>query len=102
MSRVKITVLKCFSNEEIFDGGVPEEVARHGSKCHRHYPGQEFIFEDLNCPDGFCTWAFADIYRDLVHLAWEGDFPWIKESGVTFSSCTDGQKPVVFKLERIG
>jgi len=102
MSRVKITVLKCFSNEEIFDGDVPDEVARYGSKCHRHYLGQEFIFEDLNCPEGFCTWAFADIYRDLVHLAWEGDFPWIKESGVTFSSCTDGKKPVIFKLERIG
>ena len=101
MSRVKITVLKCFSNDEIFDGDVPDEVSRYGSNCHRHHAGQEFIMEDLNCPADFCSWAFKDIYRDLVHIAWEGDFPWIKESGVTFSSCTDGKKPVIFKLERI-
>jgi hypothetical protein len=43
MSRVKITVVKCFSNEEIFDGDVPEEVSRHGSKCHMHHPGQEYV-----------------------------------------------------------
>jgi len=101
MSKVKITVVKCFSNEEVFDGEVPEEVARHGSVCHRHSPGQEFIFEDLECPEGLCTWAFADIYRDLVQIAWDGGFPWFKEPGVAFSSCTDGQKPVVFKIEKM-
>jgi len=101
VSRVRITVVRCFSNEEIFDGEVPEEVARYGSACHRHSPGQEYVFEDLECPEGLCTWAFADIYRDLVQIAWDGGFPWFKRPGITFSCCTDGQKPVVFKLERM-
>ena len=101
MSRVKIAVLKGFSNEEIFDGEVPDEVSRYGSKCHRHNVGQEFIMENLNHPADLCIHAFTDIYRDLVHIAWEGDFPWIKKAGTTFSSCTDGKKPVIFKLEKI-
>ena len=101
MSAVRISVVKAFSTDEIFDGDVPEEVSRFGSGCHKHFAGQEFICEGLECPEGFCTWAFSDIFRDLVQISWGGDFPWIKEPGVTFSSCTDGQKPVVFKLERI-
>jgi uncharacterized repeat protein (TIGR04076 family) len=101
MTKVKISVLKCFTNEEIFDGDVPEAVSKYGSKCHKHHPGQIFIMDSLDCPEGFCTWAYSDIYRDLVQIAWDGSYPWIKVPGVTFSSCTDGQKPVIFKIERV-
>jgi len=52
-------------------------------------------------PKGFCSWAWADIQRDVTVLALGGDFPWVKEKGVTFSSCTDGFRPVIFKLERM-
>jgi uncharacterized repeat protein (TIGR04076 family) len=49
----------------------------------------------------FCSWAWADIQRDVVHLALGGDFPWIKEKGIGISCCTDGLRPVIFKLERL-
>ncbi|MBN2336828.1 TIGR04076 family protein [Candidatus Bathyarchaeota archaeon] len=45
--------------------------------------------------------AFADIHRDINHLMRGGDFPWVGKPGVTYSACTDGKKPVVFKLERV-
>jgi len=34
-------------------------------------------------------------------LAFGGDFPWFKEKGIAISCCSDGLRPVVFKLERI-
>ena len=42
----------------------------------------------------------ADIQRDVAHLAMGGDFPWMKEKGEMVSCCTDGLRPVIFKLER--
>ncbi|MHA1187160.1 MAG: TIGR04076 family protein [Candidatus Heimdallarchaeota archaeon] len=51
-------------------------------------------------PEGFCMWAWRDLYKDLSVLFFGGNF-WRKEKGTIHSSCTDGRKPVVFKLERI-
>ena len=64
--------------------------------------GEEFILEGDNCPPNFCGWAFRDIFRDYNHLRKNGNFRWVGKDGVMFSRCTDGRKPVVFKLERIG
>ena len=44
---------------------------------------------------------FADIQRDLIHLRLGGDYPWFKENGAILASCTDGARPVIFKLERV-
>jgi uncharacterized repeat protein (TIGR04076 family) len=101
MGTVKITVVRGFSKEEIFGDDVPEELRDFEAPCKTHYPGQEYVIEGTECPEGFCTWAFRDIYRDIVHLTRGGDFPWVGKLGVMYSSCTDGRKTVVFKLERI-
>jgi len=52
-------------------------------------------------PPDFCSWAWADIQRDVAHLALGGDFPWMKQRGTMITCCTDGLRPVVFRLERI-
>ncbi|MDP3062147.1 MAG: hypothetical protein Q8O40_02875 [Chloroflexota bacterium] len=39
--------------------------------------------------------------RDVAHLALGGDFPWISKKGTMVSACTDGLRPVLFKLERV-
>ncbi|GAG28898.1 unnamed protein product [marine sediment metagenome] len=101
MAAVKITVIRSFTKEEIFGDDVPDELAVFETPCKVHTPGQEYVLERPDCPDGFCSWAFRDIYRDLIHLARGGDYPWIGASGTSYSSCTDGRKTVVFKLERI-
>jgi uncharacterized repeat protein (TIGR04076 family) len=53
--------------------------------------------ENPNCPDGFCNWAYADIQKYLVDL-WLGGPTW-KRRDQNFFSCTDGMRPVVFKVE---
>jgi len=30
-----------------------------------------------------------------------GDLPWIKQGGTVIAGCTDGFRPVIFKVERM-
>jgi uncharacterized repeat protein (TIGR04076 family) len=102
MKKMKITVVKGFTAEEVFDGNVPDHFPEtFKSPCPMHPEGQEFVMENLNCPEGFCNWAFGDIYRDVAQLMMGGDFPFIGKPGTMFSSCTDGKRPVIFKLDRV-
>jgi uncharacterized repeat protein (TIGR04076 family) len=101
MAGVKITVVKTFSTEDVFGDAVPEDLSNAPSQCGRHRPGEVFIMEGAGYPEGLCLWAFADIFRDIIHL-WRGsDYPWVGKPGVMYSSCTDGKMPVVFKVERV-
>ena len=101
MAKVKITVVKKLSNKDMF-GDNPPATCTLEPECPAVELGQEFIVEDLGkCPSSFCAWAFADIQRDIAHLFLGGDYSWIKEKGVTLACCTDGCRPVIFKLERI-
>ena len=99
MNSVKITVVRQFDKHELFSP-LPDELERIPSPCSMT-EGREFIVNNEQLPAGFCSWAFNDIFRDIVHLMRGGDYPWIGKQGTAFSSCTDGRKTVVFKLERI-
>jgi uncharacterized repeat protein (TIGR04076 family) len=97
MVDVKITVVKKIANLDLAN--------KYGKDvklpCDFFKLGDEFIFKDLNMPEGFCSWAWADIQRDVVVLALGGNFNWLKNAGTGIACCTDGFRPVVFKLERI-
>jgi uncharacterized repeat protein (TIGR04076 family) len=95
---VKITVATLLRPGKIFDELAAGTVA---AECERMKVGQVYVSRQLNMPEGFCGWAWADIQRDVAHLAMDGDFPWIKKKGSMVSCCTDGLRPVVFKLERV-
>lgn len=98
MADVKITVVRRTSNKELLEKYASGEVE---PECERFKTGDEFIVKDLKMPEGFCSWAWADIQRDVAVLTLNGNFFWVKEKGVGFSCCTDGFRPVVFKLERL-
>ena len=100
MANVRITVVKKLNNKDMF-GNNPPLGFTSTPECRKLEVGQEFISEEGSCPPGLCNWAFADIQRDIIHLRLGGDFPWIKERGAVLSCCTDGVRPVIFKLERI-
>ena len=100
MAKLRITVVKKVNNKDMF-GDNPPLGFTIAPECDRLEVGQEFISETGNCPPGFCSWAFADIHRDIIHLLLGGEFPWIKEKGAALSCCTDGVRPVIFKLERL-
>jgi len=95
---VKITVVKKVSNPEVF-----RRYADRGahSSCETVEVGMEFVSQGMAMPPDFCSWAWADIQRDVAHLALGGDFPWMKQKGTMITCCTDGLRPVVFRLERI-
>ncbi|MBI4768225.1 MAG: TIGR04076 family protein [Deltaproteobacteria bacterium] len=103
MSQLKITVVKKVNTNDLFGNNPPltAKENRMTPECDRFKTGQEFILDNIDCPPGFCTWAFADIQRDIAHLFFRGNYPWVKEKGATLACCTDGFRPVIFKIERI-
>jgi len=103
MAKARITVIKKLNIKDLFGEIPPSPIDENimTPECNRFDVGQEFVVDSPNCPAGFCNWAFADIQRDLVHTLYGGYYPWMKEKGVAVSCCTDGLRPVIFKIERI-
>jgi uncharacterized repeat protein (TIGR04076 family) len=99
---LKITVLKKLSPKEIYGKPIPEVYEEFPLYCIRHEVGQEFILdEDGQKPSGFCTWAWHDIYPAIQTLRYGGNFTWFKKEGLIYSCCSDGLRPVFFKIERL-
>ena len=100
-SRVKITILRRFKPSEVFIKS-PVTPAGELDACKVYEDGQEFIVgENGRMPEGFCTSAWNAIFPSIRVLSFGGDAPWYKEKGVSVECCTDGLRPVVFKLERV-
>ena len=102
-SKVRITVLKRVDPSVIFDGDVPKipGTDREIGICNAFEEGQEFIVDkNGEKPEGFCIWAWNDLFKDMSILHFGGNFPWVEE-GKMYTCCTDGFRPVSFMLERI-
>ena len=93
---VKITVLRRLFHEDI----VEECCEFAWEPCERLQEGQEFVSEGANMPDGFCRWAWCDIQKYVMTLARGGNFRGVRP-GIFVTNCTDGFRPVLFKLERM-
>ena len=91
---VKITVLKRLLHEDL----LAEYADSMWTPCERFREGEEFIARGVNMPEGFCSWAWADIQKYVMTLSRGGNFVGIKP-GIHIASCTDGFRPVIFKLE---
>jgi uncharacterized repeat protein (TIGR04076 family) len=101
MPKCKITVLKKMVNQDIADQYL--ETSGSWGACDQFRDGQEIIVEHpYQPPEGFCTWAWADIRHDITAIMAGADFPWIKQRGVIITGCTDWFRPVIFKIERLG
>ena len=100
--KAKITVIKRLVMEDLAEEFADDESKSKGfGLCDAVEQGQEFILERPRMPEGFCSWAWADINRDLVAIMSGGNMPWIAKDGVAIACCTDGLRPVIFKIERI-
>ncbi len=100
MVKIKISVIRRFSPEEVFGQEMKTPTGKVITVCSSFEEGQEFIVEDLNKPDNFCGWAWYDIYKDISTLTFGGEHSWT-DPNVMYTSCTDGMRPVCFKLERL-
>jgi uncharacterized repeat protein (TIGR04076 family) len=101
-SRVKITVIKMLGMSELFGSKIPPTREGYEDKCPMYKVGDEFMIDEKgNMPNGFCSWAWYDLYRDFTTIRYGGNFNWVKEKGLNYVSCSDGLRPVIFKIERI-
>jgi uncharacterized repeat protein (TIGR04076 family) len=102
MNDVRITIVKRMINEDLI-----REYATGGDRKERFVPcprfddGQTFVVQGQQKPDGFCSWAWADIQRDVVWVALGGVQPNHTDPGTAIACCTDGLNPVFFRLEPI-
>jgi len=93
--RVRITVLKKLFHQEFVDrfAANPE----HWKACTHFEEGQEFVTAldaPWEMPAGFCGWAWADMQKLVYGMARGGQ-------DVFVTCCTDGYRPVIFKLEKV-
>jgi len=100
--KIKITVIKRLDPASVFGVNIPisPTTGKAFEVCSMFKEGQEFIAEDGEMPTGFCAWAWHDIYKDLSVLLYGGNFSWVG-TGIMYTCCTDGTRPVTFKLERL-
>lgn len=102
MKKCKITVIKRSLNKDLADEYCKNEAAL----CSCFKEGQEFIV-DFEPPKGFCGWAWNDIYRIVTSMLSGGNYSegyfngWMKDKNCMIACCTDGVRPVTFKIEII-
>ena len=103
ISRVKISVIKKFRPIDVFGYEIYSTSGKQITECRAFDEGQEFIVDRIEkMPEGFCSWAWRDIYKDVSVLYFNGNFSTeFHKEGSQHTSCSDGRKPVCFKLERI-
>ena len=102
MHHCKITVLKTTLNEDLAEEYCQKEV----TPCSMFDKGQEFVTK-FEKPEKFCEGAWHDIFPYVLTLLAGGNFSeaifdgWMKDDNTMITCCSDGVRPVIFKLERI-
>ena len=89
MRKVKITVVKRLSRKDIHGDEDPGCSAELTDLCPAFTEGQEFVIssESAGEPEGFCSGAWADIFRHTRVLLWGGHYPWMNEDGKRWKKC---------------
>ena len=98
VAKCKITELRRTINEDFAIEFTKEKV----DLCPKNTEGQEYISVDGAKPENFCDFAWIDIYKYVFALLFKGNFNmWMKDSRTVIACCTDGIRPVFYKIERI-
>ena len=105
--RTKITVLKVLKPEEVLGDNPPITPSsfRVSESCPIHTEGQTFTMQGAwpyPVPEEFCEAAWQAMYPYILTIHNGRDFLLMMDkSGVVVTSCPDGFRPVVFKIERL-
>ena len=100
MKKVRITVLR----KQLYRDLAREYLTdSRDIECDFFAEGDSFLYTGgAVMPEGFCPWAWVDIYRSVSALANGATCaPYMKRDGVTLACCTDGMRPVTFLLEAV-
>ena len=99
-NKCRVTVLKRTVNKDLAEEYMVEEY-QDIKPCEIFEDGQEFVLDLMEeVPEDFCTWAWADIRKDMLAIATGADMPGLKEPGTAICACSDWFRPVYFKIER--
>ena len=93
--QVRITVLKKYFHREFIEKYAADP--ERWTECKRFEVGQQFVTSKefpWEMPEGFCGWAWADIQKLVYGMARGGQ-------DVFVTCCTDGYRPVIFKLDKV-
>ncbi len=99
MKKCKITVLKTSFFKDLADEYVKD--SDYG-KCPVHQEGQTFTTKGIfgnEMPEGFCAMAWEALVMPVNVLIGGGKVLGFDEKHI--ACCTDGIRPVVFRLEAI-
>ena len=100
-AKCRVTVLTRTVNKDLAEEYLVEKYQGIKS-CEIFEEGQEFVLDLMEeVPEDFCTWAWADIRKDMLAIATGADMPGMKEPGTAISACSDWFRPVYFKIERL-
>lgn len=101
MQNVRITVIRKEFYPEIADAYLKDGSAV--GPCPFHDVGDVYLYEGgAEKPEGFCPWAWIDIYRGVNALSAGASYtPWNKQERMQILCCTDGVRPIVFKVEAV-
>ena len=100
-NKLRITVLRTLDPEKLFDP-LPVTLKQPLGPCEIFTEGQEiFVDEKLGMPEGFCETAWRNFNHNIRVLGYDGELPFFEETNLAINSCTDGMRPVIFKIERI-
>lgn len=102
--KVKITVLERLGLREKLAEKTTLPDQAPPCKCDKFEDGQEIIYQlgASGVPDGFCDWAWNDIFKDILAVCSRASMaPESERAHVepAFTCCTDGYRPVIFKIE---
>ena len=104
LNRVRITILKKIDPKIVFRGSVPAKP--HNGKPYTIYDAVEegdvyIVGKGREMPEGFCPSAWKSITSSLSVIQWGGDYYPNLPRGTAITCCSDGIRPVCFKLERL-
>ncbi|MHA2496897.1 MAG: TIGR04076 family protein [Candidatus Hodarchaeales archaeon] len=95
--KLKITIVKKFSPEEVFGHEVKRTSGEIVPLCGLEE--REYIVEhQFKMPEGFCGKAWQDMSRELSLLSYGVDYDYTEPYAI-YATCTDGIRPVVFKIQ---
>jgi len=95
-AQVRITVIRKAFYPDLADQYLSEGNAV--GPCPLLSEGQSFLYTgSAEMPQGFCPWAWIDIYRACSTLSAGGfDNQWYASGNIRVECCTDGIRPVTF------
>ena len=104
---VKITVVKKTFHSDLVNEltsspnqWVNGSIGKNANCCHAFDIGHEFISDGTHIPDDFPDPPWVDIQKYVLVLSRGGNMLGVNK-GTYVTNCSDGFRPVTFKLERI-